>query len=128
MLQNRILKTLFNKDWYINTNLLHRELQILKVADIVKLFVLKFVHNCKTGCAPDIFQTYYIPRYNIHTKNTRYCDNFELPICNTSTYGQASIRYIGAKMYNSLPNSIKDTGNCKKFNNIVKIMLLEYYQ
>ena len=128
LLQNRILKTLFNKDWYINTNLLHRELQILKVADIVKLFVLKFVHNCKTGCAPDIFQTYYIPRYNIHTKNTRYCDNFELPICNTSTYGQASIRYIGAKMYNGLPNSIKDTGNCKKFNNIVKIMLLEYYQ
>ena len=45
-----------------------------------------------------------------------------MPRCKTSTYGQASIRYIGAKLYNGLPNSIKDKRSCKKFNNIVKNM------
>ena len=46
VLQNKSLKILYKKDWYMNTNILHIELQVLKVDDIVKLYILKYVHRC----------------------------------------------------------------------------------
>ncbi len=34
VVQNRILKTMYNKDWYTSTSILHRNLNILKIKDI----------------------------------------------------------------------------------------------
>jgi hypothetical protein len=127
VLQNRILKNLFNKDWFTNTNELHKELNVLKVDDIVKLFVLKFVHNCKSGYVPEVFKNYYIKRSVIHNRNTRNHDNYDIPLCKTFMYGQTSIKYIGTNLYNELPKHIKEIKSHKRFNIEVKKLLMEHY-
>ncbi len=66
VIQNRILKTLYNKDWYTHTNILHKELNLLQIQDIFSLFQLTFVHNHQQGKLPEIFSGYYVTRENIH--------------------------------------------------------------
>ena len=44
--QNQLLKVLFNKDWFYNTNLLHKEGRLLKVIDLHRLRILTFVRKC----------------------------------------------------------------------------------
>ena len=53
VIQNRILKTLYNKHWYTSTSILHKNLNILKIKDIFSLFQLVFVHNQQLGKLPD---------------------------------------------------------------------------
>ena len=54
VLQNRISKILYNKDWWTNTEDLHKEIAVLKIKDITKLCKLKFVHKWKNNEIPDI--------------------------------------------------------------------------
>jgi len=126
-LQSKILKILYNKDWYTPTNDLHKSLSVLKVDDIMKLFVLKFVHACKTGEIPDIFKGYYRKRNEIHNLNTRNKDKFEIPLCKSVYYGQRSLKYIGAKLYNELPSCITNSANHKLFISRTKNYFLSNY-
>ncbi len=50
-LQNKIIKVVFNKDWLTPTNDLHRELKILKVEDVHKLFTLRLIYQHQTQIA-----------------------------------------------------------------------------
>ncbi len=51
--QNRTLKILFNSDYYVPTNMLHSELNMLKVSDICLKNTLLFVHKQQQGTLPD---------------------------------------------------------------------------
>ena len=115
VLQNKSLKRSYKKDWYMNTNILHKELQVLKVEDIVKLCILKFVHRCMTGDIPYIFENYFKKRSQIHGRYTRNVNKLEIPRYKTCTYGQRTIRYIGSKLYNILPSRITGMRPLKKF-------------
>ena len=62
VMQNRIVKTLYNNDWYTCTSILHKNLNILKIKDLFSLFQLVFVHNQQLGKLPDNFSDYFITR------------------------------------------------------------------
>ena len=55
IIQNRIFK-IYNKDWYTHTNILHNEINLLQIQDILfSLFQLTFVPkqqqaNCQRYC------------------------------------------------------------------------------
>ena len=49
-----------------------------------------------------------------HGRNTRGSGELDLPICRLKT-GQRSFAFRGAKLYNNLPNEIKQTSDVKKF-------------
>ncbi len=91
VLQNRILKTLYNKDWYTTTSVLHKDLNFLQIKDIVSLFQLVFVHNHQLGNLPENFSEYYITRENIHNRMTRY--RKQIYLCQVKTnIGSKSIK------------------------------------
>ncbi len=72
IMQSRILKTLYNKDWCTLTKLLHKSLNLLQIiGDIASLFQLTFVHNHQHRNLPEIFSDYFLSRENIHSIFTR---------------------------------------------------------
>jgi hypothetical protein len=85
-----------------NTNILHKELGLLKVEDIYKLSIIKFVHKCKSNEVRGVFKDYYVSRSRIHTYNTRNINSLEIPSYRTKTYGNTGIKYIGVKLYNDM--------------------------
>ncbi len=72
--QNKSLKILFDKDYYIPTKELHRDLSLLQVQEIFKLYhvyCLKFVYK-QHFLLPDIFDTYFTNNNNnVHQHNAR---------------------------------------------------------
>ena len=114
IIQNRILKTLYNKDWHTPTKLLHKSLNLLQITDIASLFQLTFFHNHQHRNLPEIFSDYYISRENIHSIFTR--NRKQIHIKKTKTnFGSKANKITGAKLYNSLPPHIKESKTVKSF-------------
>ena len=66
-----------------------------------------------------------IQRSKIHSRNTSCSGELDLPICRLKT-GQRSFAFRGAKLYNNLPNEIKQTSDVKKFKAKVCNYLLNF--
>ena len=125
-MQNRILKILFHKDWYTPTDILHKDLCLLKVSDIFKLKVNQFVHKHKLGQLPKVFDSYFTDNTNIHDHNTRQSHNLHLPRTQTQS-GQQTIKITGVKLYNALPNIVKSINTIKAFCTKVKKLYYTNY-
>ena len=59
----------------------------------------------------------------IYSYDTRNKANLHLHSVNT-TYGQRSIKYKAASLWNDLPQSVKDVASINKFKQSVKLFLL----
>ncbi len=97
---------LFNKDWLTPTKDLHRELKIIKIEDVHKLFTLRLIHQHQTHKLPITYKDYFKFRSEIHSRAT--VNNIDLHIPKAKTnYGYNSIKQIGAKIFNQLPEGIR---------------------
>ena len=96
------MKILYNKDWYTSTNELHKELKLLKVVDMYKQIVMKFVHRCKMNNIPEVFRDYFTDRSKVHNYNTRYSNLYEIPKFQSYSYGGRTVRYMGSNIYNKI--------------------------
>ena len=65
----------------------------------------------------------FIQHSKIHGRNTRCSGELDLPICRLKT-GQRSFAFQGAKLYNNLPNEMKQISDVKKFKTKVSNYLL----
>ena len=126
VLQNKLLKVLLAKNYRYSTNLLHNELEILKVMDIAKLDVLTFIHNYFNNKLPPIFNNYFPLISEMHTINTRR-SNREIYIKTyTTNVGISSIKSIGAKIWNETKDSNKYIKNVKCFRKTIIKSILYY--
>ena len=62
IVSNKLLKILFNMSPFHSTNQLHKELDILKVKDVYKSCVLKFVFLCLNHTPLRMFNNYFQKR------------------------------------------------------------------
>ena len=100
--QNQLLKVLTNKRYRYSTNLLHNDLDILKVKDIRNLEILTFMHNFFSNKLPSVFDNYFTTFANVHTINTRNSQR-RLKVHNHKTnIGSNTIKVTGAKLWNNL--------------------------
>ncbi len=76
--QNRAIKILFNKDFLTPTHSLHKDIDILLVQDIFKLYILKFVDKQQKQLLPNIFNNFYITSKETHNYNTRQRGNLHV--------------------------------------------------
>jgi len=53
---------------------------------------------------------FFIKNWEIHSHNTRTANNFHMPAGNITKYKKGA-HYTGCKIYNQLPNCIKDLAN-----------------
>ena len=91
-----------------------KSLNWLNVNDRLLVNDLLMVHKCIHGLIPNYLTGKFIQRSKIHGRNTRGSGELDLPICRLKT-GQRSFTFWGAKLYNNLPNEIKQTSDLKKF-------------
>ena len=119
ILQNKLLKLVLRLDYRTATNVLHRDLHLLKVCDIQKVKILCFVNNCLLKNCPDIFNGYYTEReteYNLRNRG--------LNVPRTRTInGSLSVYVHGAKLWNGIPESIKQHRHQLNF----KKYLIKYF-
>ena len=103
-LHKRMVRLMKDADFLAHTNPLFIELNILKFEDIYKYFTSIFMFNAiKEGnfCTE-------------HTLNTRNRDQAQ-PAYHRTTQGQQSLSYMGPKVWNELPNEIRNLKNLTTF-------------
>ena len=91
-----------------------KSLNWLNVNDRLLVNDLLMVHKCIHDLIPSCLTGNFIQRSKIHGRNTRGSGELDLPICRLKT-GQRSFAFRGAKLYNNLPNEIKQTFDVKNF-------------
>ena len=76
--------------------------------------VYKSIHKLN----PPYIQDLYKPKITTH--NLRAQNNLHIPRVNSTTYGLHSSSYLGAKIWNELPQNIKSAVNLSSFRKLVK--------
>ena len=81
---------------------------------LIALAVFKSLHGLNPPCLNDMFTPKYVPyqlRDSILLEQSR---------CRTTTYGLRSMSYIGAKLWNDLPNDFKATTDFTDFKRMLQ--------
>ena len=110
--QNKILKLMSGIEWnnYVKLGQLYYTEKILKVSDIAKLELAKFMHRYHKFKVPNLFiaENYFTPIDEILSYNTRSSSSkcYFLPSVNTIA-GRRSFLLRGTKFWNAMLVEIK---------------------
>jgi len=85
-----------------------QHLNILCLPKLYSFSVGKFMHSYRNKLLPNHFDEYFIPLSSIHYHSTRLTTskNLFLPRVNSSS-GKCSLKFIGPKVWSSIPDDIK---------------------
>ena len=86
----------------------------LPVNDRIYLNDWVMMCKCISKLVPDYLFEKFTLRSPIHTRNTRHCDQLNIPRCSLTT-GQQSFTYRGAKLWNNLRDNVKSSDSVKVF-------------
>ena len=118
-IQNRAIRYLYKASRYTRLDYLYLNLRILKLDDLHKLEIGKFMHQFYKNTLPNTFAGYFLEVRKTHKRNTRTANtlNYVVKRCNKKA-GERSVKYLGAKVWNNLPNEIQ-TANRIKFKTLL---------
>ena len=125
-LQKRIIRILNNSKLDAHTDPLFKELQLLKFHDICKLQMGQLVFSWKDNLLPKYFYNMFVSNNQIHGYNKRNANTFRNPFCRTKLI-QFSLRFQGPKLYNSLPEKVKNIASVSIFVSRLKTFLRSDY-
>ena len=113
-------------------------LEILKIHDIFKLKIGKFIYKCLNKNTPINFHNWFTLTTYIHNYNTRSkfinsdnlinTKNLFIPTARTLHYGLTKIKVLGSKIWNQFPPSIRINASFGLFNTEFKIHLIGNYR
>ena len=126
ILQNKLLRVLTKKGPRYSTNLIHNEMELLKISDIYETEVLSFVYNCVHKNVPDALGNYFTIMSDIHNFNTRNKNHMLRDPCLKSKIGRLSVKQRGVQLWNKLEKAIKSADNPKAFRKKIKDTVLSY--
>ena len=124
--QNRALKILYSKDHLTPTITIHKELVLLKVTEIHKVAILKFVFRQNKELTPSIFKDTFKTNLEVHTYNTRQKNNLHI-IQPNNNFSKYTVRFQGPKPWNSIPTNIRSSKSIKSFARNVKQHFINSY-
>ena len=118
-IQNRAIRFLYKASRYTRLDYLYLNLRILKLDDLHKLEIGKFMHQFYKNTLPNAFAGYFLEVRKTHNRNTRTANtlNYVVKRYNKKA-GERSVKYLGAKVWNNLPNEIQ-TANRIKFKTLL---------
>ena len=125
-LNNKLLRILQNKSIKTHNSELYRTyftlpLQLLHNFQIL-LFIHKYVHH--RSKLPDVFSTYFEPNKVLHSHDTRQKNDFHMYAVQ-SEVGKKIISYKGTKLWNNLPDDIKQITSPLRFKYRLKCYMLQ---
>ena len=108
-----------------NVSVLYEDLELLNLENIHKMAKGKFVYKHKAGKLPSNFSNYLLNTSDIHSHNlrSRSCSNYS-KVWGRTSYSLRMIQYDAVKVWESVPNDIKEMKTLKKFSENYKCFLL----
>ena len=113
------------------------KLEILKIYDIFKLNISKFIFKCLNKMTPTNFHSWYhltslMNKHNTRSKfvnieNSVLTRTLFFPTARTSHYGLKLLKVQGPKIWNSLPPLLRINESFNNFNKKLKNILLNKY-
>ena len=123
IIQNKLMKLLLKLDRLTSTNDVHSRLDILKVKHIHELHVIDFVNNCELKRNPSYFDEYFKgpnSHYNLRDRG------IHIPGFN-KVFSELSVKVIGARLWNDLPDHIKQHRYKLNFKKHIKLHYMSMY-
>jgi hypothetical protein len=124
LLQKRAVRILTNSDFLAHTAPLFQRLKILDIYKINSFFTGKFMYFYYKQLLPPTFLHLFIKSNEVHSYNTRNAKMYRTHSCKTTTK-QHTILFNGPKLWNSLPENIKQAETFGCFRNGMKKHLLD---
>ena len=87
----------------------------------IAILIYKALHNQSPQYIKELF------KLRISNYNLRGTDMLILPRFSTVTYGKNSLRYMGPKIWNSLPDDIKAANNIATFKKSIRKFNLNFF-
>ena len=117
ILQKRAIRIMTKSPFLEHTSPLFKSSSIIKFFDLIKLDI-----------GSHMFKNHNNPYYErlIHNYNTRFRNNLIPPVHELSLF-KRSIKYNGPKVWNSIPDVIKNKNNLKSFRISYKKILISHY-
>ena len=124
VIQNKLLKLILKLDRLTATNILHKEIHLLKVTHISESSVLGFVNKVYCGQCPAIFLPYYKIKINAYDVRT----NGQLVTPQTRIqFGDRAVKVKGCLLWNRINTNMLKHRFSKSFkNNLVKYYIFTY--
>ena len=112
ILQKRAIRIMTHSKFDDHTSPLFKSLNILKFSDLLFFHNALVMYQYHEKSLPPIFDDFFKPIYRIHSHNTRLASRSSLhgPQIGTN-YGKFNLRYLGAKIWNSIEENIKQLNN-----------------
>ena len=127
-LQNKAIKLIEGLNHWQSSTTAYKKLKILKINELVKFEIGKFLHRQFNNKLPLNFQNYFVGLNQIHTIDTRRrltgC-NYRIPLYKTSRM-QRSIKYKGVIIWNNIPFDVRKN-TFRKFKSNYKDLLTANY-
>ena len=126
LLQKRIIRAISFQSFTSPSSPIFSDLKILKLHELFQLKLLSFVYECTNKIAPVCFHTFFEPIKSIHQHDTGNASKNDIFLThkNTLQYGIKSIHFTGAKYWNSIPSTIKQSVSLINFRYKLKQFLL----
>ena len=144
ILQKKTVRILSFAPFRAHTNQLFINLKLIKLRDIIKINQLMLVYDFYEGNLPADLMTLFRPCNDVHSTNMNLNSTIKnlihIPTINTLTYGNRSIKYACAKLWNEFFTrgiaidsdrshniSLRDIKNKQHFKKILKKHFLYNY-
>ena len=106
IVQKKLIRIITCSPFRAHTEPLMFANRLMSLSNINFYMTCIFVYQYLDGCAPDIFNDFYVSNRNVHDHETRQACDLHVP------YGRLEIRrnsmkIHGANMWNSIPENIK---------------------
>ena len=92
---------------------LFKEHNILTVYDTFKIEIIKFVFGSLNRINPSQFHNFFVYPANPYNTTGKRNSNLKVPLARTKNYGLKSLKYIGAQIWNDIPNNIRSNTSRK---------------
>ena len=115
-IQKRAIRLITNSEWNAHTAPLFRDMNILTIYQLNLLHVASFMYKVKVhnNLLPQYFVNMFMSNCNVHSHNTRQCDDFHVPY-HRLVLTSNSIRVFGVNFWNSICKYIRNINSLKSF-------------
>ena len=127
ILQNKLLKVLLEKPFRYATILLHKDLYLLQVKDIIAQEILTFVFNYFKGNLPSVFNNFFQHRFSVEDIKSGV-NRLRILVPKVDTdFGKYTVKFIGSTLFNKYKNQFDLNLNTKSFKNKIKKLFIVKY-
>jgi hypothetical protein len=126
LLQKKAVRIVTLSPWNCHTGPLFKKLNILPLASLNDFQVGCFMHRCvdKITVLPGYFCNMFCKNAEIHSYESRYRSNVHMIGCRL-TLRKLTFRYVGPKLWNSLPIKLRSHESMYLFKKHFKHFLIE---